>query len=203
MNLDYNAKLSQAYQKVVSHEVFAGVEKSIASPCDFQLAKYKNDMAESGSYRCNGPCFAGGMQVDDDNPASETRTLKWKERYYNVSSTQLDHSMNFTFKFGVIDGQHDITKMEVRGKLPMVSPAEPFDALVLRIAEVIDDANAGPEELGVWLKAVMQAPVMFIKYKSESDCKRARITDRESFGVTYELLYRAPFDRILGAAQFK
>ena len=80
--------------------------------------------------------------------------------------------------------------------MTMLSPPEPLDALIFRIAAAIADPATEEGELDMWVEAVVTAPLMIVKFDRARTIELKRINEREGFGHQFELLYRSPFDRI-------
>ena len=132
----------------------------------------------------------------DDAPASQSRVDKWSKRYYSTAQHRLPHDMNFVFKFDVVVDEFDITSPTSVQQMTMLSPPEPLDALIFRIAAAIADTSTEEGELDMWVEAVKTAPLMIVKFDRARTIELKRINEREGFGHQFELLYRSPFDRI-------
>ena len=89
--------------------------------------------------------------------------------------------MNYTFKVGVWTGGPSPDKEWDLGKLVLLSPKEPLDALFLRIAQAISDGES-MEELQKWPHVVLSASGELVKIEKKAALKWERIKQRETFG---------------------
>ena len=76
----------------------------------------------------------------------------------------------------------------------LLSPVEPWDALVIRIDDAITK-GASDDELDMWVQAVLSAPMAMVKCASVEDANWKRIAEREAFGHGFELLCQTAIGR--------
>ena len=170
LNAGYNCKLYEAYQLILEHEVFSGIVSEIGhseSQSDFDEAAFLAGMHGPGNYRFGGNAFMAKVCGADDAPSSEKRTMQWLHTHYKDApqSGQLPSSMIFTSVLGFVEGVVSPVDPAARGKFKMISPSEPLDALVFRIARGIREGES-VETLGLWKRCVLSCSMEFVKCES-------------------------------------
>ena len=191
VNAAYNAELLAAAATIKAHRIFQDLATSTGP--NFDVEQYKSDLETKGFHRFEGNAFLAVIKGYDDAPVSRKRVNDWQNKHYDIARGHLPATMDYTFKIATLPQDGGLQDPNNFGKLALLSPPEPLDALVFRVAQAIDDED--DDSLGLWRSAILTAPMMIMNVESPGKADWKRIDERESFGRAFEMLYRTALGR--------
>ena len=196
-NCDHYKDVAEAMDKILSHEVFENCLNRMpidiangGSEATFDQKQFEAAIGKTGRYKSAGNIWwintlkGSGFNRVPVNPAS---IVLLQSHYFERPSP-------FPEPIVIAVGTGD-KPLEMKGRLERVSPEEMEHALILKIANRID--NGCPrQELEEWRKVCLTVSIVFLLIDNATDRMWKSVALRESLSANYTSMSRSALQRI-------